>query len=460
MLEEVCEKNRWGRPTYHHLSTVGSNTAVADGSGDVQLFACKVSQLPNSLRNYGSTMGLTLNRSKCEVITRNNISISHDALRDFKQIEVKEAQLFGAPLSSETALQQCLKARTKELEENLSKLALIARQDALLILRSSLGSPKMIHTLRCHPSNNHPELETYDTNLRRGLEQILNVSLNDLQWTQASLPIKMGGLGIRRASSLALPAFLASAASTLPLQTLILTSINLIPDKHFQDMTSEWCSKSDFSDGDSMPTHKQALWDRPLFQQAFKTLLQATADPYNTARLKAASSPHASDWLYALPITACGLRLEDEDVRVAVGLRLEVAICEPHMCACGARIDARGSHGLSCSLGFGRIPRHSTINDIIHRSLSKAGIPSIKEPPGLTGTDGRRPDGPTMIPCSSVRVVIWCGARRWWIPLHPPMFRPRLRWRARQLRLPPRGKIPNIANSEKHPFSCLLLLKP
>src|SRR6218665_2245208 len=156
----------------------------------------------------------------------------------------------------------------------------------------------------------------------------------------------MGGLGIRRASSLALPAFLASAASTLPLQTLILTSINLIPDAHFQDMTSEWCSKSEFNDGDSMPTHKQALWDRPLLQQTFKTLFQDTADPFNTARLKAVSSPHASDWLYALPITGCGLRLEDEDVRVAVGLRLGVAICEPHMCACGARIDSRGSHGL------------------------------------------------------------------------------------------------------------------
>src|SRR6218665_2289517 len=160
----------------------------------------------------------------------------------------------------------------------------------------------------------------------------------------------MGGLGIRRASSLALPAFLASAASTLPLQTLILTSINLIPDKHFQDMTSEWCSKSDFNDGDSMPTHKQALWDRPLLQHTFKTLFQDTADPYNTARLKAVSSPHASGWLYALPITACGLKLEDEDVRVAVGLRLGGALCEAHKVGCGGPIDARGSHGLSCIL--------------------------------------------------------------------------------------------------------------
>src|SRR6218665_1833712 len=77
------------------------------------------------------------------------------------------------------------------------------------------------------------------------------------------------------------------------------------------------------------------------------------------------------------------------------------------MCACGARIDARGSHGLSCSLGFGRIPRHSTINDIIHRSLSKAGIPSIKVPPGLIRTDGRKPDGLTMIPWCASRHLVW-----------------------------------------------------
>lgn len=42
ILEEVCEKNRWGKPTYHLLKTIRNNTAAADGSGDVQLFAFKV----------------------------------------------------------------------------------------------------------------------------------------------------------------------------------------------------------------------------------------------------------------------------------------------------------------------------------------------------------------------------------------------------------------------------------
>src|SRR6218665_1069847 len=144
-------------------------------------------------------------------------------------------------------------------------------------------------------------------------------------------------------------------------------------------------------------------------------------------------------------ITACGLRLDDEDVRVGVGLRLGAAICEPHICSCGARIDAAGSHGLSCSLGFGRIARHSTINDIIHRSLSKAEIPSIKEPPGLLRTDGRRPDGLTMIPWHAGRHLVWDVTVV--DALAYLMSRPRQQWRARRPRLPRREKTPSTALS-------------
>ena len=56
-------------------------------------------------------------------------------------------------------------------------------------------------------------------------------------------------------------------------------------------------------------------------------------------------APHASDWLFALPIAACGLRLDDEAVRVAVSLRLGVKICEPHECRCGSMVKANGPMG-------------------------------------------------------------------------------------------------------------------
>ena len=92
--------------------------------------------------------------------------------------------------------------------------------------------------------------------------------------------------------------------------------------------------------------------------------------------------------------------LSDEALRVAVVLRLGANICEPHTCAYGAFVSARGKHRLSCSLGFGRVARHGVINDLglIHRALIKAGFPAEKEPQGLLRSDGKRPDGITLIP--------------------------------------------------------------
>ena len=67
------------------------------------------------------------------------------------------------------------------------------------------------------------------------MERITNSSLTDTQWLQASLPIKNGGLGVRRVSSLALPAFLASAAGTALRQAEILADCNVPEDAYWKD---------------------------------------------------------------------------------------------------------------------------------------------------------------------------------------------------------------------------------
>ena len=116
------------------------------------------------------------------------------------------------------------------------------------------------------------------------------------------------------------------------------------------------------------------------------------------ARLLAVSATHSSNWLHALPIASCGLRIDNEDVRVAIGLRLGIAICEPHICPSGALVDAHGTHAFSCKFGSGKHSKHNTINDIVCRSLARADIPSVKEPTGLLRSDGKCPDGLTLIP--------------------------------------------------------------
>jgi len=86
----------------------------------------------------------------------------------------------------------------------------------------------------------------------------------------------------------------------------------------------------------------------------------ATSD-IDRARLLAASSPHSGDCLAASPITSVGLRLSDEEIRIAVAHRLGCRACEPHTCA----VDARGLHGLACRRSAPRQQRHSHLNQLV-----------------------------------------------------------------------------------------------
>src|SRR6218665_441891 len=57
----------------------------------------------------------------------------------------------------------------------------------------------------------------------------------------------------------------------------------------------------------------------------------------------------------------------------------------------------------------GRSLRHHAINDIIHvwRALLRAGVPRTREPAGLFRTDGKRPDGATLVPWSAGKYLAW-----------------------------------------------------
>ena len=90
--------------------------------------------------------------------------------------------------------------------------------------------------------------------------------------------------------------------------------------------------------------------------------------------------------------------MEGKAIRVAVGLRLGVDLCHPHRCPCGSTVDAKGIHGLSCKLAAGRMPRHQALNDLIRRAFANARVLSTKEQSGMSRTDGKRPDGLTLIP--------------------------------------------------------------
>ena len=216
-----------------------------------------------------------------------------------------------------------------------------------------------------------------------------------------------GGLWIWSAVKLASFAFLASAASSLSIQNFILPSRTAsVPDIDVRDASSSWTIFSDVPEPPSEVCHIQKVWDRPVLRvwdrpvlsnQLAKISSQLCSEVYK-ARILSASSPHTSDWLMAPPITSIGLRLRYKMIRIAVGLRLGLRTCEPHTCPCEKEVNARGLHGLLCRRSSARQQHHAELNDIIWRSIKRAQIPVFKEAAGLSRTDGKRPDGATLIP--------------------------------------------------------------
>jgi len=94
------------------------------------------------------------------------------------------------------------------------------------------------------------------------------LTLTDEQWLQTFLPINVGGLGVRKMSSLALRVYLASAASTGSLQNTILDAVTTSGDKMFGAYLSKWQSiSSAVLPLDPLPT-KQSFWDSPGISQA------------------------------------------------------------------------------------------------------------------------------------------------------------------------------------------------
>jgi len=152
---------------------------------------------------------------------------------------------------------------------------------------------------------------------------------------------------------------------------------------------------------------KQHEWNKPSIAADLASLNASLPERHHQARLLAVSATHSGDWLHALPISSCGLRLDDEAVRVGILLRLGARLCEPHQCPCGAKVGPEGTHGLSCRRSAGRTSRRHTLNDLVWRALGRANVPAVMEPIGLLRSDGKRPDGLTQILWQAGKCMAW-----------------------------------------------------
>lgn len=105
-------------------------------------------------------------------------------------------------------------------------------QCELLLLRYCAGVGRLFYSLRTCPLDFFGDAQVqFDLALCSSLEKIVTASgpgFGDLQWRLATLPIKMGGLGIYAARDVINYAFLTSRLQTSLLQAKILINNDLL----------------------------------------------------------------------------------------------------------------------------------------------------------------------------------------------------------------------------------------
>ena len=363
------------------------------------------------IQNEGNSLGLELNLRKCEVSFLNENCKTTNNENHFSAMTVvapAKLTLLGAPIGDERSVDESLASKNETFSMLCRRLELMEAHDALYLLRFCFAAPKLMYILRCSPCFNSAALRAFDHELRSCAGKILNINFSDQSWLQATLPVRHGGLGLRTAHDLALPAYLSSFhASTAIIEGLLGQRFQSSAEKTMTaTATSVWKAEA----RKEPPTSAaQRTWDEPIILRRREALLDSTEKGSACrARILAASAQHAGAWLNALPISTLGLRLNDEQLRIAAGLRIGAELCAPHRCArCGTLVDQTGTHGLHCKRSAGRHARHAEVNDIICRSLNSAQIPADREPPGISRQDGKRPDGVTRIPWREGRCLIW-----------------------------------------------------
>ena len=121
--------------------------------------------------------------------------------------------LLGAPICDE-AIEGVLEEKLQDLQRMTERLTTIDSHDTVFLLRSCYGIPKLTYFLRSAPTyRTFATLQEYDQVMKKCLESIIN--LGQETWTQSSLPVKQRQKeGIRKATDLALSAFLSTAFSS------------------------------------------------------------------------------------------------------------------------------------------------------------------------------------------------------------------------------------------------------
>ena len=190
----------------------------------------EVKRIFDTVARRARDVGLKLNLRKCEVWGRNP-----GAMKEFPaevcRCEPEGFELLGVGIGSTELCERVLAKRVGKIKEALTMLSVIDDTQAeLCLLRCCIGFPKFAFAIRSTPPHLIPNAtRSFDELMGDTAKQRFDLAFNASQKVQWALPIRCGGVGIRKASDIAPAAFLANIMDTITLVRRMLSKPEMAP---------------------------------------------------------------------------------------------------------------------------------------------------------------------------------------------------------------------------------------
>jgi hypothetical protein len=320
---------------------------------------------------------------------------------EITRVQKEGVKLLGSPLGSAAFILDSLRnALATKVAPLADKLMNLKDPQTIMVLLARSGIPtKMNNIMRCVPTKLiAPALVEYEQILRTITATAMGESLSERVWALASLPVAMGGFGLRCPLLHAHAAHLACLATNRDQILKLYPGAAELLEQRFHSALTDFNLLL-------QPGHKLTLKpDLDLTQSGLSKLIDkamlaellAIKDDRFVALITQLQSKEANAWKRALPDRRKGLALLPALYQLAMkrnfGAKLFPADEEkensdaPNCPFCLQKsppkqtpLDPYGDHLCSCKKGGGVVNSHNAIRDLAAAHLHQANVPFTKE---------------------------------------------------------------------------------
>jgi hypothetical protein len=219
-------------------------------------------------------------------------------------------------------------------------------------------------------------------------------STNDPAWLHASLPVSLGGLGIRSTYAHCSAAFVASTLQTATLvQKMLDGAASRDAVNAHRLLIDAMANVTKPLDLPIPVTVTQKQLSRGVDESRQFHLQSNLSDTRSKALLSSVKLPHTGDFLNVVPSGKLGLKLDSVEFQLACQYRLGLPVFHGNgNCSmCGRDSDQFGDHAISACGHYGdRSSRHDDLRDAIFEAAQAGSLAPVKEERHLLD-DGSHP---------------------------------------------------------------------